>query len=104
VNDIPIILMIVAVPIVVLSAYVRHRAKQTARRLLEDWAQQADCRILSMQHRWFLSGPFPLPLNGQHILRFYALDKHRRKLSGWARGGAIWTGFIFKKRIEVQLD
>lgn len=67
--------------------------------LLEKWARTAGCKVLFKDRRWLDTGPFPIPMNGQVILRFRALDAHQREISGWAR-----ACLAFREKFDVQLD
>jgi hypothetical protein len=74
------------------------RSIQKAKRVVQDWVLTEGCEIVSMEFRYFRTGPFFLKQGqGQLIYRVQVKDRSRKIRVVWLRVGHWFLGMASDK-------
>jgi hypothetical protein len=100
-EDISIVIWILILLSMTISIWVSYFLHAKARRLINEWAERSNVKILKQKIRRFRKGPFFWTSSKEQVVYYGTIEDKGQTRNAYIRCGGFWPGMA-SDRIEVK--
>ena len=95
--------LVLGIILIIVLLYIKQT--QRAKLTLENWLNQNDFQLTSVERRFFRKGPYLLKSRkGQVIFRISIVNNQHEENIAWVKCGSYFKGAAFSDAIDVTFD